>query len=196
MIDYIKGTFEDSGKDYIVIDNNGIGYKIFVSSSTIAKINQLNASIKIYTYFHVREDAVVLFGFLTKDELDMFELLISVTGVGPKAALSILSVLAPSKLALAIAGNDIKSLTSVPGVGSKTANRIILELKDKIDIDSMVTKDADIAVSEDDALSEAVGALVALGYNIAEANASVANVDRQGKDAESIVKAALKNLMK
>mgnify|MGYP000930042197 FL=1 len=196
MIDYIKGTFEDSGKDYIVIDNNGIGYKIFVSSSTIAKINQLNASIKIYTYFHVREDAVVLFGFLTKDELDMFELLISVTGVGPKAALSILSVLAPSKLALAIAGNDIKSLTSVPGVGSKTANRIILELKDKIDIDSMVTKDADIAVSKDDALSEAVGALVALGYNIAEANASVANVDRQGKDAESIVKAALKNLMK
>lgn len=196
MFYYIKGVLEETGKDYIVIDNNGIGFKIFVSSSTLSRMGGLKKPVKIYTYFHVREDLMDLYGFLTREELDMFELLISVSGVGPKAGLAILSALSPSKLGLSIIGGDIKSLTAVPGIGSKTAHRIILELKDKIDKDDVFELDDNMQNAVEGGSSEAVNALIALGYSTSEAGNAVRRVDGNITDTEGIIKAALKILMK
>lgn len=197
MYHYIKGFCAGSGKDFIVLDNNGIGYKIFTSPSTISRIGSSSETVKLYTYFHVREDIMALYGFLSQEELDMFELLISVSGIGPKAGIAILSVLSPSKLGLCILGGDTKSLTAVPGIGSKTAHRIILELKDKIDKDDVISLDSDIILDVySDSTKEAVNALLALGYSINEANSAVKKVRTDSSNTEEIVKAALKNLMK
>lgn len=196
MIHYLNGTCEESGKDYIVLDNNGIGYKVFVSNSTLSKLGSAKQSVKIYTYFHVREDIMALYGFMTKEELSMFELLISVSGIGPKAGLAILSVLPPAKLCLSIIGEDIKSLTAVSGIGSKTANRIILELKDKIDTGEIMKAISDEKYEDDDSVREAINALISLGYTIGEASQAVRKIDIDGKDTEKIIKAALKTLMK
>jgi Holliday junction DNA helicase RuvA len=193
---YIKGNYEESGKDYVVIDNNGIGLKIFVSPSTISRMPAPGQLIKLFTYFHVREDAMMLYGFLSKEELDMFELLISVSGVGPKAGLSVLSVLSPAKLGLSIIGSDIKALTSVPGIGSKTAHRIILELKDKIDTEDVMELDSFDVNQQDDTMKEAVNALIALGYSASEAGSAVRKVDIKDDDTEKVIKAALKILMR
>lgn len=194
MFHYIKGTFEDSGKDYIIIDNNGIGYKIYTSSSTISRLGSPGREVQVFTYFHVREDTMALYGFLSKEELNMFELLISVSGVGPKAGLVVLSAFTPAKLTLSILGGDVKSLTSVSGIGSKTANRIVLELKDKIDEDEAINFDVEPAAGG--AQKEAVNALISLGYSTNEASNSVGRVDPGIKGTENIIKAALKNLMK
>lgn len=196
MFYYIKGNYEESGKDYVVIDNNGIGLKIFVSPSTISRMPAPGQLIKLFTYFHVREDAMMLYGFLSKEELDMFELLISVSGVGPKAGLSVLSVLSPAKLGLSIIGSDIKALTSVPGIGSKTAHRIILELKDKIDTEDVMELDSFDVNQQDDTMKEAVNALIALGYSASEAGSAVRKVDIKDDDTEKVIKAALKILMR
>ena len=196
MFYYIKGTLEETGKDYIIIENNGIGFKVYVSSDTLGRLGSLKQSIKVYTYFHVREDAMTLYGFLTREELDMFELLISVSGVGPKAGLAVLSHLSPSKLGLSIIGGDIKSLTTVPGIGSKTAHRIILELKDKIDKDSLSDADYGFNDMPETSSKDAVNALVALGYSISEAGSAVAKVSGDMTGTEEIIKAALKILMK
>lgn len=196
MYHYIKGCYVESGKDYIVVDNGGIGYKIYAAPSTISRMGSPGCTVKVYTYFHVREDIMALYGFLTGDELDMFELLISVSGVGPKAGLAILSSISPSKLGLAIMGGDTKSLMSVPGIGSKTAHRIILELKDKIDKNDIFDNDIEVVESSDSTVQESVNALIALGYSVVEASAAVKGIDTAGKDAEAIIKAALKNLMK
>jgi len=193
---YIKGTYEESGKDYIIVDNNGIGMKVYVSTSTISRVPAGGKQIKLYTYFHVREDIMALYGFMTKEELDMFELLISVSGVGPKAGLAILSTLSPAKLGLSIIGEDIKALTAVSGIGSKTAHRIILELKDKIDKDSVMEWGPDILEYGDGSVKEAINALVALGYSVSEASSAIRKVDTDDKNTEKILKAALKNLMK
>lgn len=196
MFHYIKGYYAESGKDYVVIDNNGVGYKIYTSPSTISRMGSTGCSVKLYTYFHVREDIMALYGFLSDEELNMFELLISVSGVGPKAGLAILSALSPSKLGLAIMGGDTKSLMSAPGIGSKTAHRIILELKDKIDKDDIFDDGAGIVESTDSSAQESINALIALGYNQEEASYAVRNIDTAGKDTETIIKTALKNLMK
>lgn len=197
MIHYVKGVYEDSGKDYIIVDNNGLGLKIFVSPSTISRLDSIGRQIKLYTYFHVREDIMSLYGFITKEELDMFELLISVSGIGPKAGLSILSVLSPVKLGLSIMGGDINSLVAVPGVGSKTAKRIILELKDKIDKNDVMELVDDFTEPSADSAKEAVHALISLGYSSLEASSAISKLTSiEGKDTEEIIKAALKNLMK
>lgn len=196
MYKYIKGTVEEVGKDYIVVDNNGIGYKIFVSASTISRIGSSKQPQKVYTYYHVREDIAALYGFLDSDELDMFELLISVSGIGPKAGLAILSALTPSKLGLSIMGGDIKSLTAIPGIGSKTAHRIILELKDKINKEDVLDLGSGEIEDGGDSVKEAVNALVALGYSPAEASGAIRKVDPGNEGTESILKAALKILMK
>lgn len=196
MLYYIKGTLEESGKDFIVIDNNGMAVKVFVPSSALLKMPGFGQPIKVYTHLHVREDALTLYGFLTKEEMDTFELLISVSGVGPKVALSVLSVLTPTKFGLSILGGDTKVLTSVPGIGAKTAHRIILELKDKIDKDSFIDLDIEPVKIEDDNAKEAVNALVVLGYSLSEANSAVRKLETKGRDTEEIIKAALKDLMR
>lgn len=196
MLYYIKGVMEESSKDYIIIDNNGIGYKIFVSNSTLSKLSNSSGQIKVYTYFHVREDIMALYGFLTKEELDMFELLISVSGVGPKAGLAVLSVLTPQKLCLSIIGGDSKSLITVPGIGSKTANRIILELKDKVESSEIIKIGYIDEFENGNPVGEAVNALIALGYSLNEASSAVRNIDNCSTDTEKIIKAALKMLMK
>lgn len=196
MYRYIKGDVEETGKDFIVIDNNGIGYKIFVPPSTISRLGNRKQGIKVYTYYHVREDIAALYGFLTYDELNMFELLISVSGIGPKAGLSILSAIPPAKLGLSILSGDTKSLTAVPGIGNKTAHRIILELKDKIARDDVIDLDTDNTYEGEGSINEAVNALISLGYSAAEANDAVRKADPDAKDTESIIKSALKILMK
>lgn len=196
MFSYIKGIIENSGKDFIIVDNNGIGYKIYVPSSTLSKINVKNDQVKIYTYYHVREDIAALYGFLTKEELDMFELLISVSGIGPKAGLAVLSVLSPSQISLSIISGDIKTLTTVPGIGSKTAHRLLLELKDKINTEDVIESGAGVQPDGDDTAKEAVSALMALGYSAVEAGSAVRKVDMEGSDTEKVIKDALKILMK
>ena len=179
--------------NYIVVDNSGIGYKIFTSASTMEALRE--GKVTIYTYLYVREDTQDLFGFATNEELSMFLHLISVSGVGPKAALAILSVTTPERFALAVITNDTKTITKAQGVGPKLAQRVILELKDKLKNEDMLP--ADVAESPDfaDNRGEAVSALMVLGYSQKDAASAVGKVD-PALETEEIVKAALKNLMR
>ena len=132
MFAYIKGILEEKENNYVVIDINGLGYKIFMSQNNIDSIGNIGEVVKAYTYVRVREDDISIYGFLTKEQLKMFELLISVSGVGAKSALVMLSCIEPSDFALAVISGNVKVLTKVPGIGNKSAQRIILELKDKL----------------------------------------------------------------
>ncbi|MBO6154899.1 MAG: Holliday junction branch migration protein RuvA [Lachnospiraceae bacterium] len=133
MYSYIKGELVDVAGDHIVVDNNGIGYQMFISSSTHFHMPAIGEDVKVYTYLNVKEDAMQLFGFLTKEELELFKLLITVNGIGPKNALGILGTLEPADLRFAIMAEDAKAISKAPGVGAKSAQRIIIELRDKID---------------------------------------------------------------
>lgn len=194
MFSYIKGTLEYIGKDYAVVDVNGVGYKINTAVSTLGE-SKIKDNVKMYTYLHVREDVMVLYGFPNGQELEMFELLISISGVGPKAAVSIISNVSPSKFALCLVTSDVKTLTSAQGVGIKVAQRIILELKDKIKSDQLIEVDQEVIMPANNATSEAINALMALGYSYQEAAKAVKSVERVG-DVEGIIKAALKNLVR
>ena len=132
MYAYIKGSLESKFNNFVVIDVNGIGYKIFMSESNIEKLEDIGQIIKVYTYYYVREDNISLYGFITNEELRMFELLIGVSGIGAKSAITMLSNISPSSFALAVISNDISQLVKIQGIGPKTAQRIILELKDKL----------------------------------------------------------------
>ena len=135
MYSYIKGTLEETGEDYIVIEAGGIGYQIYTTGQTFQYLPCQGAELKVYTYLHVREDAMILFGFLTKDDLSVFKLLLGVSGIGPKGALAILSVMTTDDLRFAVLGDDAKAIARAPGVGAKTAQRLILELKDKLSLE-------------------------------------------------------------
>ena len=196
MYEYIKGIFKSIGKEYIVVECGNIGYKIFTSGSTISNMPAIDQPVKIYTHQIVREDFIGLYGFLTKEEISMFNLLISINGVGPKAALSLMSIANVSTLKYAIITDDDKLITKAPGIGKKTAQRIILELKDKINLgeaiqDGVVINSIDI---DNEKLSEAVGALMALGYSDKEAEKALEKADRS-KNVEEIIKQCLKILM-
>ena len=196
MYEYIKGIFKSIEKEYIVIECGNIGYKIFTSGSTISDMPDIDQPVKIYTHQIVREDFIGLYGFLTKEEISMFNLLISINGVGPKAALSLMSIANVSTLKYAIITDDDKLITKAPGIGKKTAQRIILELKDKINLgeaiqDGVVINPIDI---DNEKLSEAVGALMALGYSDKEAEKALEKADRS-KNIEEIIKQCLKILM-
>ena len=196
MYDYIKGIFKSIEKEYIVIECGNIGYKIFTSGSTISDMPAIDQPVKIYTHQIVREDFIGLYGFLTKEEISMFNLLISINGVGPKAALSLMSIANVSTLKYAIITDDDKLITKAPGIGKKTAQRIILELKDKINLgeaiqEGTVINQIDI---DNEKLSEAVGALMALGYSDKEAEKALEKADRS-KNIEEIIKQCLKILM-
>jgi len=203
MYAYIKGKLEARGGDYIVIDAGGVGYMIYTSQTTLAEAarRELGGEFKAYTHLHVREDAMDLYGFATHEELSVFRLLLTVTGVGPKVALSLLSVVSPSKFSLAVITDDVRTLTKAPGVGNKMAQRIILELKDKIkkeqlDLKAAEGPDLPQLPQEGSRLAEAVSALMVLGYSQAEANRAVASVYSDGLELEEIVRKALKGLMK
>lgn len=193
MISYVKGTVAYIGNDCIVVDNNGIGYNIQVSPSTASAV-VMEKEVKIYTYMNVKENELSLFGFLTKEELNMFNLLIGVNGVGPKSAVAMLGALSPSQLALAIATEDIKALSVGQGIGKKIAQRIALELKDKVGADTITTgvelvQKVDVATGE---RAEALSALVALGFTKNEAENAIKAVFVNGMATEEIISKALK----
>jgi len=195
MYEYITGIYTGMNKDYIVVENNGIGYKIYTSGSTIAQIPQINEKVHIFIQQIVREDFIGLYGFLTKDELNMFNLLLTINGVGAKAALSLLSICSVLNLKYAIVSKDEKTIVRAPGIGKKIAQRIILELKDKIDIgENVLIKNSD----ENDRIiitsNEALDALLSLGYTEKEASRALKAVD-SNDSVENIIKNCLKYLM-
>ena len=193
MISYVKGTVAYIGNDCIVVDNNGIGYNIQVSLSSASAV-VMEKEVKIYTYMNVKENELSLFGFLTKEELNMFNLLIGVNGVGPKSAVAMLGALSPSQLALAIATEDIKALSVGQGIGKKIAQRIALELKDKVGADTITTgveivQKVDVTTGE---RAEALSALMALGFTKNEAENAIKAVFVNGMATEEIISKALK----
>lgn len=201
MFAYIKGRLDYKHNEYIVVEANGVGYKINTALSTIEKTGSIGDEVKIYTHLHVREDVMSLYGFATHEELNMFELLISVSGVGPKAALSVISSVSSSKFGLAVITDDVKTLTKAQGVGNKVAQRIILELKDKIkkEQNSYLNVESDNKVDagrENSRASEAISALMVLGYTPLEAGKAVNSVYSEEMDLESIIKSALKGLVR
>lgn len=202
MIAFIQGELTDIGKEAIIVACHGIGYEIQVPASVMQKLPSIGTSMKIYTYTYVREDALGLFGFLTKDDLSVFKLLITVNGVGPKGALGILSTMTADELRLAILAEDVKTISKAPGVGAKTARRMIIELKDKMDPESMVMgadtdqNAASVGVGTSSAQEEVVMALAALGYSNTEAAKAVRAVpDSDTLDSETLLKQALKKIM-
>ncbi|MCI8946086.1 MAG: Holliday junction branch migration protein RuvA [Lachnospiraceae bacterium] len=199
MIAYVKGTLEEISENNAVVEVNGMGYNVKISAGTMNRLPRLHQEIKLYTYTAVREDAFWLYGFLTKDELEIFRLLITVNGVGPKGALGILSVMSVSDLRFAILAADGKMLSKAPGIGKKTAERVILDLRDKISMEEAVESGAQ-AVSatpgaKNNARNEAVEALVALGYGAGDALKAVNQVPDGDEDTETILKAALKHML-
>lgn len=195
MYEYIKGIFKSIEKEYIVIECGNIGYKIYTSGSTISNMPATDEEVKIYTYQVVREDFIGLYGFLTKDEIEMFTMLIGISGVGPKAALSLMSIASVATLKYSIITGDEKLIVKAPGVGKKTAQRIILELKDRIGIEEAVSENLQGQLSMDsEKTGEAMGALIALGYSDKEAEKAMEKVDKT-KSVEEIIKDCLRILM-
>lgn len=195
MYAYIKGSYEYSREDYVVVENGGIGYKIHMSQYERAQMPAKGEEVTVHIYTHIREDIFDLYGFLQQDSLDMFELLIGVSGVGPKVALGILSALTPSTFLLAVSQGDHKAIAKAPGVGAKMSQRIVLELKDKVKgfhVEDFAP--TPLSAAEENSQSEAVSALVVLGYTPMEAKKAVA---ASGADTtEEIIRDALKLLMK
>lgn len=195
MIGFIKGTIEDIEEDRAVVDCNGIGYNIFMPSSVLANIS-IGATVKIYTYLAVREDAMNLFGFLGKQDLDIFKKLITVSGIGPKGGLSIMSVMTADEVRMAIITGDHKAISKAPGVGAKTAMKVIVELKDKVNLEEVSFVSGAAAPVENNLQKEAVMALVALGYSEHESALAVKKVDGAlYEDVETLIKEALRKMI-
>lgn len=194
MFAYIKGSLEEKGNNYVVIDVSGIGYKIFMSETAISKMCDLGANVKVHTYYYVREDNISLYGFITKEELKMFELLLSVSGIGAKSAITMLSNITPSKFALAVISNDVGALKKIPGVGPKSAQRIILELKDKLKTEQAIEEeDVEIKceIRKTENVSEAMEALQILGYNRREIEKVFEKIANLDVSVEELIKKAL-----
>ena len=201
MYAYLIGTIADVSSDNLVMEVGHVGYNVRIPGSIVSQLPPIGEEIKIYTYTSVREDAIQLFGFLTKDDLEMYKLLITVNGIGPKGGLSILSAMSADELRLAVITQDAKRIAKAPGVGNKTAQRIILDLKDKISIEDAFTSaqgSENIAPATanhlSQARSEAVEALTALGYSSSDALRAVRAVEQDDMNVEDILKAALKKM--
>ena len=197
MITYIIGEFTEIEENTIIIEAYGVGYEVTVPASVVSMLPPLGSNLKMYTYQNVKEDALDLYGFLTKDDLNIFKLLITVNGIGPKGALSILSSISPDDLRIAVVSDDVKRIQSAPGIGAKTAQKLILELKDKPKLEDVLYK-SDTEVKDapsGNVRDEAVEALCALGYSPSEALRTVKNIDiKDGMKSEDILKMALKKL--
>lgn len=199
MIAFLNGEISAIYEDKVIIEVSGIGYNVLMPSSCIKMLKGIGNIVKIYTYLSVREDAMQLYGFNTSDELELFKLLITVNGIGPKASLQILSSMSQDEIKMAIVAGDSKTLSKVPGIGPKTAQRIIIDLKDKIDlintVESRLSSDITYSGALSDEKSEALEALVALGYSKKDALNAVSSVDApQGTKVEEILKLALKSI--
>ena len=200
MFYYLSGTVAHMGPYLAVIDCGGVGYACRTTNTTQAQL-RVGEKGKLYTYLNVREDAMELYGFATQEELNLFQLLLSVSGVGPKAALSILSASTPANLALSIITGDEKALTCAPGIGKKIAQRVILELKDKLAKGQTIAAGESyggtgVTVIPENKLSEATAALAVLGYSQGEIGAALKGIDMDSLTLEQIIKAALKKMMK
>jgi len=193
MFDYIKGSFINSGDGYVVIENNGIGYTVYTSLNSLGAFT-LKTEVKAYTYLYLREGIADIYGFSTEEERKMFLHLLSISGVGPKAAISILSVAPPEKIAIAILTGDHKLIQKAQGVGVKVAQRVVMELKDKLKGIEVNTDDLPPEIITTDNSGEALSALIVLGYSEAEAKRAIAKADLSG-DTESIIKSALKAML-
>lgn len=193
MIAYVKGRISHLFADFCFVDVGGVGYRVFVPFSTRQQLS-VGLTVTLFTSLQVREDAMLLYGFITQGEYELFIYLTSISGVGPKVALSVLSVMRPDAFCLAVSQNDITALTKIPGIGKKTAERMILELKDKIGAgDSLVlTPPAGLKTVEDDHLSEVLSALATLGYSRSESMSVLKDVDTNGFTIEQLLKMALK----
>ena len=202
MLSYIIGEVAEISADTVVVENNGIGFNIKTSAMTIDSLPPVGDMVRIYTYLPVREDAMQIFGFLSKDELEVFKLLLNVNGIGPKGALGILSAISTDDLRFAVLSDDVNLIKSCPGVGAKTAQKLIIELKDKLRLEDAF----EMAVNNNNkkntvqdntviVMNEAVEALVSLGYSSKDAIAAVKKVENiQNKNSEQILKEALKGL--
>ncbi|MCR5625964.1 MAG: Holliday junction branch migration protein RuvA [Lachnospiraceae bacterium] len=200
MIGFLKGKVEQVGEDYVLIDVGGVGYKVNISTSTAAALPNKGNEVTVYTHLSVREDDMSLFGFLNQDSLEFFKLLITVSGVGPKGALGLLGVLGPDELKYAIMSGDAKSISRAPGIGSRIAQRIILDLKSKVSDIALkgAVKEADVAHSEAGfgIRDQAVEALTALGYSATESYKAVSAVElRDDMDVNELLKLSLKNML-
>jgi Holliday junction DNA helicase RuvA len=199
MFAYIKGTLAYKGNEFIIVETGGIGYRVTVPVTALEAL-KTGTDIKVHTYMHIREDAWLLFGFITEEELKMFEQLLKVSGVGPKAAMSLVSHIPPSRFGLAVLTDDANAFVKAPGIGKKTALRIILELKDKLKKEQgeelkTLTSGTDWDEKPASKIQEAVSALMMLGYSSQEANRSVSSVYSDEKSLETIIRDALKGLV-
>ena len=196
MISYIKGKLEAKNLDSVTIDVGGIGYKIFMSVNSMDRLGETGTEVKVYTYMRVREDDISLYGFCSNEELKMFEQLLGVSGVGAKSALSILANISPSSFALAIITGDINTLKGLPGIGAKSAQRMVLELKDKLKTQEAIQTEAvpmQISVKNDKA-KDAIDALQVLGYSRRDIESVISKINTEELSVEDIIKQGLKYL--
>lgn len=196
MIGFVEGIIEYIDVDKIVVNNNGVGYNVFMPASQIDTLN-VDETVRVFTYLNVREDAMQLFGFLTRDDLEVFKLLITVNGIGPKGGLVVLSTITTDDLRVAVISEDAKAISKAPGIGAKTAQKVIIELKDKLNLEDVLEPklDANFQVNDNNSMSEAVMALVALGYSQADAYRAVKSIDNiEELDVENVIKMALKKI--
>lgn len=200
MYAYFKGKLAYVGEDSIILDVHDVGYRILLSPASIAYLPQVGEEVKLYTYTSVREDAIWLYGFLSHDDLEIFKKCITVSGIGPKGGMAILSVMDAEALRFAIISGDAKAIAKAPGVGMKTAQRLILELKDKISVEeTLVNRELHgvrvTAGNQNHHCEEAIEALVALGYSASDATKAVKSIENAADmDVEAVLKAALKNM--
>ncbi|GKH32803.1 Holliday junction branch migration protein RuvA [Muricomes sp. OA1] len=200
MISYIRGELAAVETEKVIVDVGGVGYGIYMPGQAMGLLPQPGTEVKIHTYLNVREDAMQLFGFLTRDDLEVFKLVIGVSGIGPKGGLSILSQLTPDDLRFAVLSGDVKAISAAPGIGKKTAEKLIIELKDKLNIEDVLTHAADssaaaVPVNNGGIQSEAVQALVALGYGSTESLRAVKQVELDNATVEDVLKEALKKML-
>ena len=199
MIHFVRGKLEETGNDYVVLDNHGIGYLIYTPSSVLNELPNRGETVRMYTYMYVREDQMTLYGFLTRDDLQIFKLLISISGIGPKGALGILSTISPDQFRIAVLSGDSKAISKAPGIGPKTAQKLIIELKDKLKLED-VFEEEDVPSTSDsldhNAQKEAMMALVSLGYSESEAFGALKKIHATpDMDSEALLKLALKQML-
>jgi len=201
MIGYLKGELEEIKESYVVIEVGNIGYEVYLPSSSILELPSKGTTVKLYTYLHVREDAIGLFGFLTKDDLEMFKLLITVNGIGPKGALGILSAISADEIRFAVLAEDAKTIAKAPGIGNKTASKLILELKDKFKLETAFEQKLINQAEKREASGifgkkeEAIQALTVLGYSGSEALKIVNQIDiTEEMTSEELLKLCLKKM--
>ncbi len=202
MFSYIKGTLEEVSPESVTVDTYGIGWKLLVPSSVLDSLPPVGSEIKLYTSFQVREDDMTLYGFLSRQDRSMFEMLLMVSGVGPKAAVALLSVMTVDQLRMAVISGDAKAISRAPGIGGKTSQRIIVDLKDRISPEDILSGDvassavsAGAGASQPVSVTESIEALVSLGYSLSEATRAVRQVEgAEEMSSEAVLKESLKYL--